>query len=202
MANEFIWRNLMYDDLKTLNKSIAVGDMIYGDTDSQPYYELRGPEYVRFYRSNKDENLRNRRAYLSLTWNEYNGAIEVGEGTTTVQAKAIKQGLYNDSQEVSATYVVEIPVPELAMTPESMTISDAAAGVFTITGTNVNGNINANLTNTSDWYLNPETLSNTGGEVNVTYTGRELTAENTVNAYVANNPDVKASASVNYQTDI
>ena len=136
------------------------------------------------------------------TWNEYNGAIEVGEGTTTVQAKAIKQGLYNDSQEVSATYVVEIPVPELAMTPESMTISDAAAGVFTITGTNVNGNINANLTNTSDWYLNPETLSNTGGEVNVTYTGRELTAENTVNAYVANNPDVKASASVNYQTDI
>ena len=72
MANEFIWRNLMYDDLKTLNKSIAVGDMIYGDTDSQPYYELRGPEYVRFYRSNKDENLRNRRAYLSLTWNEYN----------------------------------------------------------------------------------------------------------------------------------
>ena len=72
MANEFIWRNLMYDDLKTLNKSIAVGDMIYGDTDSQPYYELRGPEYVRFYRSNKAENLRNRRAYLSLTWNEYN----------------------------------------------------------------------------------------------------------------------------------
>lgn len=78
MANEFIWRNLMYDDLKTLNKSLAVGDMIYGDTDdqgnqiNQPYYELRGPEYVRFYRSNKDENLRNRRAYLSLTWNEYN----------------------------------------------------------------------------------------------------------------------------------
>lgn len=136
------------------------------------------------------------------TWNEYNEAIPVGEGTTTVQAKAIKQGLYNDSQEVSATYVVEIPVPELAMTPESMTISDATAGVFTITGTNVNGNINANLANNNDWYLNPETLSNTGGEVNVTYTGRELTAQNTVNAYVANNPDVKASASVNYQTDI
>ena len=136
------------------------------------------------------------------TWNEYNEAIPVGEGTTTIQAKAIKQGLYNDSQEVSATYVVEIPVPELAMTPESMTISDAAAGVFTITGTNVNGNINANLANTSDWYLNPETLSNTGGEVNVTYTGRALTAQNTVNAYVANNTSVTASATVNYQTDI
>ena len=136
------------------------------------------------------------------TWNEYNEAIPVGEGTTTIQAKAIKQGLYNDSEVISATYTVEIPAPELAMTPESMTISDAAAGVFTITGTNVNGNINANLANTSDWYLNPETLSNTGGEVNVTYTGRALTAQNTVNAYVANNPDVKASATVNYQTDI
>lgn len=136
------------------------------------------------------------------TWNEYNEAIPVGEGTTTIQAKAIKQGLYNDSEVISATYTVEIPVPELAMTPESMTISDAAAGVFTITGTNVNGNINAYLANTSDWYLNPETLSNTGGEVNVTYTGRALTAENTVNTYVANNPDVKASASVNYKADV
>ena len=136
------------------------------------------------------------------TWNEYNEAIPVGEGTTTIQAKAIKQGLYNDSKVISATYTVEIPVPELAMTPESMTISDAAAGVFTISGTNVNGNINASLANNTDWYLNPETLSNTGGEVNVTYTGRALTAENTVNAYVANNPDVKASATVNYQTDI
>ena len=136
------------------------------------------------------------------TWNEYNEAIPVGEGTTTIQAKAIKQGLYNDSEEISATYTVEIPVPELAMTPESMTISDAAAGVFTITGTNMNGNINANLANNTDWYLNPETLSNTGGEVNVTYTGRALTAQNTVNAYVANNTSVTASATVNYQTDI
>ncbi|MBR0492975.1 MAG: chitobiase/beta-hexosaminidase C-terminal domain-containing protein [Muribaculaceae bacterium] len=136
------------------------------------------------------------------TWNEYNEAIPIGEGTTTIQAKATKQGLYNDSEVVSATYTVEIPTPELAITPKSMTISDAAAGVFTITGTNVNGNINANLANTSDWYLNPETLSNTGGEVNVTYTGRALTAENTVNAYVANNPNVKSSATVNYQTDI
>ena len=127
------------------------------------------------------------------TWNEYSGAITVGEGTTTVQAKAIKQGLYNDSETVSATYTVEIPTPELSMTPESMTISDAAAGVFTITGTNVNGNINVSLADNNDWYHNPETLSNTGGEVNVTYTGRALTAQNTVNAYVANNADVKAT---------
>lgn len=136
------------------------------------------------------------------TWNEYNEAITIGEGTTTIQAKATKQGLYNDSEVVSATYTVEIPTPELAMTPESMTISDAAAGVFTITGTNVNGNINANLANTSDWYLNPETLSNTGGVVNVTYTGRALSAQNTVNAYAANNQSVTASAAVNYRSDV
>ena len=136
------------------------------------------------------------------TWQPYSGAIEVGEGTTTLQAKAIKQGLYNDSETVSATYVVEIANPVLSMTPESMTISDAAAGVFTITGTDIQGSINVGLASNSDWYLNPETLSNTGGEVNVTYTGRALTAQNTVNAYAANNAEVTASATVNYKADI
>ncbi len=136
------------------------------------------------------------------TWQPYSGAIEVGEGTTTLQAKAIKDGLWNDSKTVSATYVVEIANPVLSMTPESMTISDAAAGVFTITGTDIQGSINVGLASNSDWYLNPETLSNTGGEVNVTYTGRALTAQNTVNAYAANNAEVTASATVNYKADI
>lgn len=136
------------------------------------------------------------------TWQPYSGAIEVGEGTTTLQAKAIKDGLWNDSETVSATYVVEIANPVLRMTPESMTISDAAAGVFTITGTDIQGSINVGLASNSDWYLNPETLSNTGGEVNVTYTGRALTAQNTVNAYAANNAEVTASATVNYKADI
>ena len=136
------------------------------------------------------------------TWLPYSGAIEVGEGTTTLQAKAIKAGLWNDSETVSATYVVEIAHPVLSMTPESMTISDAAAGVFTITGTDIQGSINVGLASNSDWYLNPETLSNTGGEVNVTYTGRALTAQNTVNAYAANNAEVTASATVNYKADI
>lgn len=136
------------------------------------------------------------------TWLPYSGAIEVGEGTTTLQAKAIKDGLWNDSETVSATYVVEIADPVLSMTPESMTISDAAAGVFTITGTDIQGSINVGLASNSDWYLNPETLSNTGGEVNVTYTGRALTAQNTVNAYAANNAEVTASATVNYKADI
>ena len=136
------------------------------------------------------------------TWLPYSGAIEVGEGTTTLQAKAIKDGLWNDSETVSATYVVKIANPVLSMTPESMTISDAAAGVFTITGTDIQGSVNVGLASNTDWYLNPETLSNTGGEVNVTYTGRALTAQNTVNAYAANNAEVTASATVNYKADI
>ncbi len=44
------------------------------------------------------------------TWNEYVGTIEVGEGTTTISAKAIKAGLWNNSEVTTAEYVVEIPV--------------------------------------------------------------------------------------------
>ena len=44
------------------------------------------------------------------TWNEYVDAIEVGEGTTTISAKAIKAGLWNNSEVATAEYVVEIPV--------------------------------------------------------------------------------------------
>ena len=142
------------------------------------------------------------------TWQTYTGAITVTE-TTTIQARAFIPGLqdnsagvYAPSEVATATYTIQELNPELAMTPESMTISDAAAGIFTITGTDIEGNINVGLANNNDWYLNPETLSNTGGEVNVTYTGRALTAQNTVNAYVANNTDVTASATVNYQANV
>ena len=142
------------------------------------------------------------------TWQTYTGAISVDE-TMTIQARAFIPGLqdnsagvYAPSEVAAASYTIQELNPVLSMTPESMTISDAAAGVFTITGTDIQGSINVGLEGNTDWYLNPETLSNTGGEVNVTYTGRALTAENTVNAYVANNPDVKASASVNYKADV
>ena len=135
------------------------------------------------------------------TWQTYSNPITV-DVTTTLMARATKTGLYNNSETATASYTIQELNPELAMTPESMTISDAAAGIFTITGTDIEGNINVGLANNNDWYLNPETLSNTGGEVNVTYTGRALTAQNTVNAYVANNADVTASATVNYQANV
>ena len=43
------------------------------------------------------------------TWQTYDVPINVDE-TTTVQARAIKQGLYNNSEIVTAEYVIEIPV--------------------------------------------------------------------------------------------
>lgn len=69
MSNEFIWRNLLFSDEKTLRKSMVGSDGVFHDDDT---YYMYGPEYVRFYRTNKDQNMKNRRAYLSLTWAEYN----------------------------------------------------------------------------------------------------------------------------------
>ena len=69
MSNEFIWRNLLFSDVKTLRKSMIDDDGNFHDND---YYYMYGPQYVRFYRTNQDQNMKNRRAYLSLTWDEYN----------------------------------------------------------------------------------------------------------------------------------
>jgi hypothetical protein len=92
--------------------------------------------------------------------------------------------------------------PSIAISPEAQTINDAAAGTLTITGTNIEGNINASLANNTDWYLNPTSLSNTGGDVSVSYTGRALTASNTVTAMAANDNTVTATATVNYVADL
>lgn len=40
----------------------------------------------------------------------YSGPITVGEGTTTIKAIAVKEGLYNNSEIVTAEYIIEIPV--------------------------------------------------------------------------------------------
>ena len=71
LTNEYIARTLLVDDHKTLLGQVvddATGNQMSLDT----YYELIGPKFVRFYRANKDQNMKNRRAYLSLTWDEYN----------------------------------------------------------------------------------------------------------------------------------
>lgn len=90
--------------------------------------------------------------------------------------------------------------PRLEISPESQTISDAAPASLTITGENVNGNINASLANNNDWYLNPNTFGNTGGTTTLTYTGRALSATNTVTASASGATSV--SATVNYVADL
>ncbi len=92
--------------------------------------------------------------------------------------------------------------PSIAIDPESLTINDGAAGTFTITGTNIDGNINASLATTADWTLSHEAFSNTGGEASVTYTGRALSATNTLNATAASDNAVTAVATVNYLADL
>lgn len=90
----------------------------------------------------------------------------------------------------------------ITVSPDEQTINDATAGTYTVTGTNVDGSINVSLATNTDWTVNPQTLSNTGGEVNIAYTGRALSATNTVTAEAANDNTVTASATVNYVADL
>lgn len=92
--------------------------------------------------------------------------------------------------------------PTVAIAPEALTINDAAAGTFTVTGTNVDGSINASLASNTDWYMTPEQLANTGGDLSVSYTGRALSANNTINVTAASDNTVSAQATVNYVADL
>lgn len=94
------------------------------------------------------------------------------------------------------------PAATIAITPASQVINDNAAGELTITGSYVTGNINASLANNSDWYLNPNTFGNTGGTATVTYTGRALSATNTVTATAASDNTVTTQVTVNYQANL
>ena len=116
-------------------------------------------------------------------------------------------GFYDVSSYVGGDIAIQLIMknntnPSIAISPEAQTINDAAAGTLTITGTNIEGNINASLANNTDWYLDPTSLSNTGGDVSVSYTGRALSASNTVTATAANDNTVTASATVNYVADL
>ena len=90
--------------------------------------------------------------------------------------------------------------PMIEISPATQTINDAAAGTLTVTGTDITGNINVSAAN--DWSLNPNSLSNTGGNVSVSYTGRDLIATTTVTATAANDNTVTALATVNYVADV
>ena len=137
------------------------------------------------------------------TWQTYSGSINVDE-TTTIQARAIKQGLYNNSNVATAQIEINIPNPVLTVNPTTLTINDLG-GSFTVNGTDL-GSDNVGVTSdmfattTSDqtWGFNNNN-GTVNGTVNVTYQGRELNASGTVN--VANNM-VSTQVNVTYQTDI
>ena len=91
--------------------------------------------------------------------------------------------------------------PMIEITPATQTINDATAGTLTITGTDIDGNINVSAAD-NDWTVNPTSLTGTGGNVNVTYTGRDLSASTTVTATAADDNTVTASATVDYVADV
>ena len=123
---------------------------------------------------------------------EYIGIIS---NNTSSSSKIILDNIQFEWEGGSAT-------PSITIAPEALTINDAAAGTFTVTGTNVDGSINASLASNTDWYLTPETLSNTGGDLAVSYTGRALSANNTITVAAASDNTVSAQATVNYVADL
>lgn len=92
--------------------------------------------------------------------------------------------------------------PSVMISPETQTINDAAAGTLTITGANLEGNINVSAANTTDWSVNPTSFTNAGGDASVSYTGRALSASTTVTATAANDNTVTDEATVNYVADL
>lgn len=123
----------------------------------------------------------------------------LSDGTYQCSVSAVYDGGY-ESAAVPTTFTIITKNPTIEITPATQTINDAAAGSLTVTGTDIDGNINVSAAN--DWYLNPNSLSNTGGNVSVSYTGRELSATTTVTATDANDNTVSASATVNYVANV
>ena len=144
----------------------------------------------------------------------YNGAFTVNE-TSTVNAIAVKPGLYNPSDVASATYT--IMQPELTATPQSLTINDSGQNnTFSVEGHDLGtDNVGVTRTNTdfvpslsattgtaineaANWYYTPNGGA-LNGSVDVTYQGRELKATTTIN--IANNL-ASTSVEVTYKPDL
>ena len=127
------------------------------------------------------------------------GGVNVIATTYTVSGSGNVTTMY---PKATFTYEGGSTTPSVAIAPETLTTNDAAAGTFTVTGTNVDGSINASLASNTDWYMTPETLSNTGGDLSVSYTGRALSASNTITVDAASDNTISAQATVNYVADL
>lgn len=141
----------------------------------------------------------NNRVYFR---NDFYNYVSTGLTVTSGNTYDIEGIAYvqNNNTFVYMTKVTPIS-PVLSINPTSLTINDSGTdNTLTITGENINGNINAALATNTDWYLNPNTFSNTGGTASVTYNGRALSSSNTVNVTANGATDV--SATVNYVADL
>jgi hypothetical protein len=120
----------------------------------------------------------------------------LSDGTYNCAVSAVYS--YGESAAVPTSFTIDTTNPTIEISPATQTISDAAAATLTVTGTDIDGNINVSAGN--DWSLNPTSLGNTGGDVNVTYTGRALSASTTVTASATGATD--ATATVDYVADV
>ncbi len=133
----------------------------------------------------------------------------VDANTFTYTFNNLEDGTYNcavsavydlgESAAVPTSFTIDTTNPTIEISPATQTINDAAAGALTVTGTDIDGNINVSAAN-NDWTVNPTSLGNTGGNVSVTYTGRDLSATTTVTASATGATD--ATATVNYVADL
>ena len=133
----------------------------------------------------------------ATTYTDYEFTGFDGSNVTSVTVATTYRRAYIKSITI---YYECTPITAVTITPPSQTISDAAAAELTITGENINGNINASLTTNTDWYLNPTSFGSTGGTATLTYNGRALSATNTVTAQASSATD--ATATVNYVADL
>ena len=121
----------------------------------------------------------------------------LSDGTYQCAVSAVYS--YGESVAVPATFTIDTSNPTIEITPATQTINDAAPGALTVTGTDITGNINVSAAS-NDWTVNPSSLGNTGGNVSVTYTGRDLSATTTVTASATGATD--ATATVDYVADL
>ncbi len=147
--------------------------------------------------------------YKSTSWYGVNQSTYTGYNSyRSSDATPNQNGHYSNGStrqflpKVTFTAEAVAPVSTIEITPATQTINDAAAGALTVTGTDITGNINVSAADNTNWSLNPTSLSNTGGNVSVSYTGRALSATTTVTASAANDNTVTASATVNYVADL
>ena len=134
--------------------------------------------------------------------NYFNNGLSVTSGNTyNIEGIAYIQTVNNSNLPFVYLTKVTAAAPLLTVSPTSLSINDSGTdNTLTITGENISGSINAALANNTDWYLNPTTFSNTGGTTTVEYSGRALSASNTVNVTASGATTV--SVPVDYVADL